>query len=185
MNDLSEIGCDVDLGEECIDSAINVNMNNCKNNSDINDYNSNGNSLLSSHTRSHGNINLKDNGNRDRNENDIVNENENGNGNDIENGNGNQNRIFIPNIVPGLGSSLSRDHNHSHSLTTVSTGRGGVRSMTHSPPNSHSQTEPQLQSDSISTMECGQCLIDRPLTASHCYECGLCVDKLDHHCPVS
>jgi hypothetical protein len=30
---------------------------------------------------------------------------------------------------------------------------------------------------------CGFCGIDRPRTASHCYECGLCVDHLDHHCP--
>ena len=30
---------------------------------------------------------------------------------------------------------------------------------------------------------CGQCTIDRPRTAHHCYECGLCVEDLDHHCP--
>ena len=33
-------------------------------------------------------------------------------------------------------------------------------------------------------MECGQCAVNRPITASHCYECGLCIDQLDHHCPV-
>ena len=30
---------------------------------------------------------------------------------------------------------------------------------------------------------CGTCQIERPVTAKHCYECGLCVDELDHHCP--
>jgi DHHC palmitoyltransferase len=37
----------------------------------------------------------------------------------------------------------------------------------------------------IGHMECGQCNINRPTTAAHCYECGVCVDQLDHHCPVS
>jgi hypothetical protein len=34
-------------------------------------------------------------------------------------------------------------------------------------------------------VECGRCQIDRPRDASHCHFCGLCVKKLDHHCPVS
>jgi len=33
------------------------------------------------------------------------------------------------------------------------------------------------------TLECVICNIERPRTASHCYECGVCVDQLDHHCP--
>lgn len=37
----------------------------------------------------------------------------------------------------------------------------------------------------MNKLECGICHIDRPRTASHCFECGMCVDKLDHHCPVS
>jgi palmitoyltransferase ZDHHC9/14/18 len=36
---------------------------------------------------------------------------------------------------------------------------------------------------SVPMIQCGQCCMDRPRTASHCYECGLCVDHLDHHCP--
>ena len=35
----------------------------------------------------------------------------------------------------------------------------------------------------VSTIQCGQCQIERPRSAAHCYECGLCVDDLDHHCP--
>jgi len=31
------------------------------------------------------------------------------------------------------------------------------------------------------TLECVICNIERPRTASHCYECGVCVDQLDHH----
>ncbi len=34
-------------------------------------------------------------------------------------------------------------------------------------------------------LECGVCGIRRPPNASHCYECGVCVVELDHHCPVS
>jgi hypothetical protein len=30
---------------------------------------------------------------------------------------------------------------------------------------------------------CNICKVDRPLTASHCYTCNVCVDELDHHCP--
>ena len=33
-------------------------------------------------------------------------------------------------------------------------------------------------------LECGVCGIRRPANASHCYECGVCVVELDHHCPV-
>lgn len=32
-------------------------------------------------------------------------------------------------------------------------------------------------------IECSICKIYRPRTASHCYECGVCVEELDHHCP--
>jgi hypothetical protein len=32
-------------------------------------------------------------------------------------------------------------------------------------------------------IECSQCQIDRPKTANHCYQCGLCIDEIDHHCP--
>ena len=34
-------------------------------------------------------------------------------------------------------------------------------------------------------LECGRCNVKRPTTASHCYECGVCIDEIDHHCPVS
>lgn len=36
---------------------------------------------------------------------------------------------------------------------------------------------------SIRTVECSKCDMERPITATHCYECGLCVNDLDHHCP--
>jgi hypothetical protein len=34
-------------------------------------------------------------------------------------------------------------------------------------------------------IECGRCELMRPRDASHCHDCGVCVRKLDHHCPVS
>jgi len=34
-----------------------------------------------------------------------------------------------------------------------------------------------------STIECGQCNIQRPHSSHHCYYCKTCVDHLDHHCP--
>ena len=36
-----------------------------------------------------------------------------------------------------------------------------------------------------SKIECGRCQLLRPRDASHCHDCGVCVKKLDHHCPVS
>lgn len=33
-------------------------------------------------------------------------------------------------------------------------------------------------------IECGRCQLMRPRDASHCHDCGVCVKKLDHHCPV-
>lgn len=38
---------------------------------------------------------------------------------------------------------------------------------------------------SISTIECGQCKLQRPYTARHCCYCKVCIDDLDHHCPWS
>ncbi len=52
--------------------------------------------------------------------------------------------------------------------------------------------EEKLEAGSASTIKtegksrmimCGTCQIERPVTAKHCYECGVCVDDLDHHCP--
>ena len=31
--------------------------------------------------------------------------------------------------------------------------------------------------------DCSKCDMLRPLDASHCYECGICIHDLDHHCP--
>lgn len=45
------------------------------------------------------------------------------------------------------------------------------------------KSQNEASSASISVMQCSQCRINRPNTASHCYECNVCVDKLDHHCP--
>lgn len=36
---------------------------------------------------------------------------------------------------------------------------------------------------SVELMDCGSCGMKRPTSASHCYDCGLCIDEIDHHCP--
>jgi hypothetical protein len=38
-------------------------------------------------------------------------------------------------------------------------------------------------SNTTETILCGQCEIQRPYTSRHCSYCGVCIDKLDHHCP--
>jgi hypothetical protein len=35
----------------------------------------------------------------------------------------------------------------------------------------------------VNLIECGTCKIKRPPNAFHCYDCGVCVSNLDHHCP--
>lgn len=35
----------------------------------------------------------------------------------------------------------------------------------------------------ISTIECGNCHLQRPYSSHHCHYCKTCVDRLDHHCP--
>jgi hypothetical protein len=42
-----------------------------------------------------------------------------------------------------------------------------------------------INSASNHLIECGTCAMKRPTSASHCYDCGLCIDEVDHHCPVS
>ncbi|RYY70057.1 hypothetical protein EON63_22990 [archaeon] len=32
-------------------------------------------------------------------------------------------------------------------------------------------------------IECTFCKVQRPISARHCYDCGVCIDGLDHHCP--
>eukprot|EP01041_Mallomonas_annulata_P010461 gene10461-21825_t len=35
----------------------------------------------------------------------------------------------------------------------------------------------------VMEIECSLCHMNRPRSAHHCYDCGVCVDELDHHCP--
>ena len=37
--------------------------------------------------------------------------------------------------------------------------------------------------ETVRQIECGTCEMNRPITASHCSYCDVCIDKLDHHCP--
>lgn len=44
-------------------------------------------------------------------------------------------------------------------------------------------TDPEDGGPIVPMIECSFCKIQRPRTASHCYDCGVCIDELDHHCP--
>ena len=44
--------------------------------------------------------------------------------------------------------------------------------------------EDRVESGSDETLlDCTMCNIKRPATSYHCYDCGVCVSHLDHHCP--
>ena len=82
-------------------------------------------------------------------------------------------------IVVGAAQRASRGANLNHSSSSSS--------------NNSSSSTTALVSTQInapylpppSKIECGRCQLLRPRDASHCHDCGVCVKKLDHHCPVS
>ncbi|CAI5731177.1 unnamed protein product [Peronospora farinosa] len=45
------------------------------------------------------------------------------------------------------------------------------------------QVADQARGDIETGIVCAQCEVLRPLNASHCSDCGICVIELDHHCP--
>lgn len=52
-----------------------------------------------------------------------------------------------------------------------------------SSPSETADEEKAEVSSEMTMLKCGQCNLRRPSTACHCYECDVCVDRLDHHCP--
>jgi palmitoyltransferase ZDHHC9/14/18 len=40
-----------------------------------------------------------------------------------------------------------------------------------------------MKTHELSVKYCGNCSIYRPPRTIHCYSCGGCIEKLDHHCP--
>lgn len=97
---------------------------------------------------------------------------------------------------------LGRSHSPSNAAATSTIGPGGnvtnrisVGQSSLANRNSHNSVAgfSLLGSNHSSTaailpqpmVECGRCQIDRPTIAYHCGYCGVCVRKLDHHCPVS
>ena len=77
-------------------------------------------------------------------------------------------------------------HGSDAGVGSVSSGSSGRRKNTDKEQTGSTQTPgsraPEIPP--VALIQCGQCSIDRPVTAAHCYECGVCVDELDHHCPV-
>lgn len=89
------------------------------------------------------------------------------------------------NIEDGIGGGGSF-HGSDAGVGSVSSGSSGRRKHTDTDRTGSTQTpapEPEAPPP-VALIQCGQCSIDRPVTAAHCYECGVCVDELDHHCPV-
>ena len=94
------------------------------------------------------------------------------------------------NIEDGIGGGGSF-HGSDAGVGSVSSGSSGRRKhtdtdrtgSTQAPGSSGTAPEPEA-TPPAALIQCGQCSIDRPVTAAHCYECGVCVDELDHHCPV-
>ena len=86
----------------------------------------------------------------------------------------------------GGGSFHGSDAGVGSGSVSVSSGSSGRRKNTDTEQTGSTQAPcsraPEVPPAAV--MQCGQCSIDRPVTAAHCYECGVCVDELDHHCPV-
>lgn len=88
-------------------------------------------------------------------------------------------------IVVGAAQRASRGANLSHSSSSSSNNNSNNSSNSVSSPNTLASTRinaPYLPPPS--KIECGRCQLMRPRDASHCHDCGVCVKKLDHHCPV-
>lgn len=83
-------------------------------------------------------------------------------------------------IVVGAAQRASRSANlnHSSSSSSNNSASSGANVLASTQINAPYLPPP-------SKIECGRCQLLRPRDASHCHDCGVCVKKLDHHCPVS
>lgn len=63
--------------------------------------------------------------------------------------------------------------------------RGKTDSTNQTEDDSKQNHDVSLQSSPPERMECAQCVIVRPPSARHCYDCDVCIDQLDHHCPFT
>ena len=87
--------------------------------------------------------------------------------------------IFVPSLyIPGA---LQEDKSELGEAGTSSSSSGGGGMGAGTGAGSRSGAGVGLQR-TVQTFPCSICNIERPRTASHCYECGVCVDQLDHHC---
>eukprot|EP01032_Pedospumella_encystans_P019357 gene19357-22007_t len=80
-------------------------------------------------------------------------------------------------IVVGAAQRASRGANLNHSSSSSS----NISSSSANALASIQINAPYLPPPS--KIECGRCQLLRPRDASHCHDCGVCVKKLDHHCP--
>lgn len=81
-------------------------------------------------------------------------------------------------IVVGAAQRATRGANLQHSSSSSSSNSSSTNALASTQINAPYLPPP-------SKIECGRCQLLRPRDASHCHDCGVCVKKLDHHCPVS
>ena len=72
---------------------------------------------------------------------------------------------------------------HALSGNALSSSANSSSSSSSSNINSRAKTEIIHGVPCKTTMECGQCQIQRPFSARHCNYCGVCIEEIDHHCP--